>query len=88
MTNDLLLYQTEDGQTQIEVRLQGETVWLTQADMAELFQRNQSVISRHISEIFKSGELQPDENNMQKMHIGQSTKPTVYYNLDVITSVG
>ena len=49
--NELLLYQTEDGDTKIEVTLKGENVWLTQADMVQLFQRDQSVISRHINEV-------------------------------------
>ena len=55
--NKIVIYQTEDGQTQIDVRLENETVWLTQAQMAELFQRDRTAISRHISNIFKEGEL-------------------------------
>ena len=57
--SQLILYQTEDGQTQIQVIMQNDTVWLTQKEMAELFQRDKSVISRHIQNIFKEGELQP-----------------------------
>ena len=48
MTNEIIIYQTEDGQTQIDVRMENETVWLTQAQMAELFQKDQSVIARHV----------------------------------------
>jgi hypothetical protein len=84
---DLLLYQTEDGQTRIDVRIDGESAWLTQGEMAELFQKDQSVIARHIQNIFLEGEL-PEENNMQKMHIDRSKKPITLYNLDVIISVG
>ena len=83
----IILYQTEDGETQIQVTMQDETVWLTQKEMAELFQRDQSVISRHINNVFKEGELD-EESNMQKVHIANSDKPVAYYNLDVIISVG
>ena len=86
-SSQLILYQTEDGDTQIQVTMQDETVWLTQKEMAELFQRDQSVISRHVNNVFKEGELD-EESNMQKMHIANSDKPVTYYNLDVIISVG
>ncbi|MBO5616099.1 MAG: cell filamentation protein Fic, partial [Prevotella sp.] len=56
----ILLYQTPDGVTKIEVKLQNETVWLSLDQMAELFQRNKSTISRHIKNVFEEGELQPD----------------------------
>lgn len=56
----ILLYQTPDGVTKIEVKLQNETVWLSLDQMAELFQRNKSTISRHIKNVFEAGELQPD----------------------------
>jgi hypothetical protein len=55
--SELILYQTEDNRTRIEVRLENETVWLTQAQMAELFQRERSVITKHIRNIFEEGEL-------------------------------
>ena len=86
-TSQLILYQTEDGETQIQVIMQDETVWLTQKEMADLFQRDQSVISRHVNNVFKEGELD-EESNMQKMHIANSDKPVAFYNLDVIISVG
>jgi hypothetical protein len=57
LNSQLILYQTEDGQTQIQVIMQDETVWLTQKEMADLFQRDKSVISRHINNVFKEGEL-------------------------------
>ena len=85
---EILLYNTPDGQTNIEVRLVNETVWLTQAQMAELFQKDQSVIARHITNVFKEGELDR-ESNMQIVHNTLSKyKPTSLYNLDVIISIG
>ena len=60
--NQILIYQTEDGTTKIEVNLEKETVWLTQAQMAELFQRERSVITKHINNIFDDGEL--DKNSV------------------------
>ena len=64
--NKIVIYQTEDGQTQIDVHLENETVWLTQAQMAELFQKDQSVVARHINNAIKEGEL--DESNMHFLH--------------------
>ena len=84
---EIVLYQSEDGQAVLDVHLQDETVWLTQAQMEKLFQRDQSVISRHVNNIFKEGELQR-RGNMQKMHIANSDKPVAFYNLDIIISVG
>lgn len=84
-TGEIAIYQEHGGQ--IEVRLEKDSVWLTQADMAELFQRDQSVISRHIRNIFKEGELD-EESNMQKMHIASSDKPVSEFSLDVVISVG
>ena len=65
--NQILIYQTEDGQTQVDVRMENETVWLTQAQMACLFDKDQSVIARHIANVFKEGELDK-ESNMQILH--------------------
>lgn len=87
MSNEIILYQTGELTERIEVRLENETVWLSQDQMSTLFQRDQSVISRHIRNVFKEGELD-EKSNMQKMHIANSDKPVVYYNLDVIISVG
>ncbi len=84
----IIIYQTEDGQTQVDVRMENETVWLTQAQMACLFDKDQSVIARHIANVFKEGELEK-ESNMQILHNTLSKyKPTAIYNLDVIISVG
>ncbi len=87
MQQDVQLFRTPDGSTYLDVRLQGDTVWLTQGQMMALFERDQSVISRHINNIFKERELLA-ECNMQKMHIAGSDKPVALYSLDVIISVG
>ncbi len=81
------IFQSGDGSVQLDVSLQDDTVWLAQAQMMELFERDQSVISRHINKVFKEGELER-ESNMQKMHIAQSDKPVALYSLDVVISVG
>ena len=83
----IVLYQTADGRTSIDVKLENETVWLTQAQMAMLFDKDQSVIARHIKNAFSEGEI--DDSNMQILHNTLSKyKPTTVYNLDVIISVG
>lgn len=85
--SNLLIYQTEDGKTKIETRLDHETVWLTQQQMAELFQKERSVITKHIGNIFSEEELD-EKSNVQNLHIAGSDKPVKFYNLDVIISVG
>ena len=85
--NEIILYQADELPERIEVRVGEETVWLNQDQLSTLFQRDQSVISRHIRNFFKEGELD-EKSNMQKMHIANSDKPVVYYNLDVIISIG
>jgi hypothetical protein len=87
MSNEIIVYQTNELPERIEVRLENETVWLNQEQLSILFQRDQSVISRHVRNVFKEGELD-EKSNMQKMHIPNSDKPVVFYNLDVIISVG
>lgn len=84
---NFLFYQTEDGKTKIDVRLEDETVWLTQAQMADLFQRDISAISRHIKNVFDEGELDK-ESNLRFLQIPNSDKPVALYNLNVIISVG
>jgi len=91
--SQLILYQTEDGATQIQVVMQDETVWLTQKEMAELFQRDKSVISRHIQNIFKEGELAATATVAKIATVQQEgsrviSRDVEYYNLDVIISVG
>ena len=87
MQSEILIYQTEDGQTKIQTRLENETVWLSQEQMAELFQRDRSVITKHIGNIFNEGELD-EKSNVQILHISSSDKPVKFYSLDVIISVG
>jgi hypothetical protein len=91
--SELLLYQTPDGVTKIETRLHDETVWLTQAQLCELFQKSKSTISEHIKHIFEEGEL--DElstvrkfRTVQKEGNKDVEREIDYYNLDVIISVG
>jgi hypothetical protein len=84
----IIIYQTEDGKTKIETRLEDETVWLTIEQMAELFQKSRSTINEHILNIYEEKELD-NEQSMRKIGNSDfSTKPTNYYNLDVIISVG
>ncbi len=83
--NEIILFEESD--VKLEVNLTDETVWLTQEQMTELFGRNQSVLSRHIKNIFDEEELEA-KSNMQKMHIAKSDKPVTLYSLDVIISVG
>ena len=90
----ILLYQTPDGESRIEVRLQGETVWLSLEQMAELFQRNKSTISRHIKNVFEEGELRQETTVAKFATVvnrgvrGEVEDQIVYYNLDMIISVG
>lgn len=86
-TNEILIYKAEDGSPVTEVRLAGETVWLRQEQMAQLFGRERSVITRHVGNVFREGELDK-ESNVQNVHIAGSDKPVKFYNLDVIISVG
>jgi len=88
--SEIILYQTEDGGTRVQVRLQDETVWLTQQQMAELFQRERSVITKHIRNIFEEGELVEEAvcANYARTAADGKTYQTAAYNLDVIISVG
>lgn len=83
----MLIYQSEDGKIKIDVRFENETVWLSQAQMCELFGRERSVITKHIRNIFEEGELD-EKSNVHFLHIANSDKPVKYYNLDAIISVG
>lgn len=85
---ELIIYQSEDGKTRIEARLEDETVWLTLDRMADLFQKSRSTINEHILNIYEEGELS-ETTSLRKIGISDfSTKPTNFYNLDVIISVG
>ena len=85
--SQMLIYTTEDGLAKIEATFDGDIVWLSKAQMAELFQRDRSVISKHIKNVFEEGELQR-LGNVQNLHIANSDKPVEFYSLDVIISVG
>ena len=85
--SDVVIYQAEDGKTRLEVQLEKETVWLSQSQMSELFGRERSVVTKHINNVFREGELDK-QSNVQNMHIANSDKPVAFYNLDVIISVG
>jgi hypothetical protein len=84
---DIILYESDGAGVRLEVRLERETVWLTQAQMAELFQRDRTVVTRHVNHVFEEGELD-EESNVQKMHIASGDRPTSLYSLDVVVSVG
>ena len=93
MTNEIIIYQTEDGQTQIDVRMENETVWLTQAQMAELFNTDRTSIVRHINNIYKTEELEREATCAKIAQVQIEGKRSVtrtipYFNLDMIISVG
>lgn len=87
---EIIMYQTEDGLTKVDVQMSGETVWLTREQMAELFQRDRSVIGKHIKNIFDEGELRKEAVWAKFAHTAEDGKTyqVDYYNLDVIISVG
>jgi hypothetical protein len=82
-----ILFKTEDDKISVDVRIADDTVWLTQRQMAALFERDRSVIVKHIGNIFSEGELE-EKSNVQFLHIANSDKPVKFYNLNVIISVG
>ncbi|NIJ55764.1 virulence protein RhuM/Fic/DOC family protein [Dyadobacter arcticus] len=83
----IIIYETEGGDASLEVQLENDTVWLTQAQMADLFGKERSVISKHLNHVFRENELEK-EGNVHFLHIAFSDKPVAYYSLDVIISVG
>ena len=84
--SEIIIYEPTDG-GQVTVRLEGESLWLTQEQIADLFERERSVITKHLRNIFQDGEL-VEESNVQNLHIAGSDKPVKFYNLDAIISVG
>lgn len=86
--SELILYQTVDGTTKIEVRLENESVWLSIDQMADLFQKSRSTINEHILNVYSENELKEDSTMRKIGNSDFSTKPTNFYNLDVIISVG
>ena len=87
-TGDIVIFRSEDGSVHVDVVFSGETVWLTMDSMAELFGKARSTINEHILNIFEEGELKEEESVRKIGNSDFSTKPTNYYNLDVIISVG
>ena len=87
LNDKIIIYQSEDGKTQLDVKLEGETVWLNTKQMAELFDKEESNIRRHVNNVFKEAEL-TRENNVHFLHVNGVKKPVPYYTLDVIISVG
>ena len=87
INNEIVIFETEDKQVKLSVAVDNETVWLTQAQMVELFQRDVSVISRHIRNVFKEDEVD-EKSNLHFLQIPNSDKPVAFYSLDVIISVG
>ena len=85
--SEIALYEAPGGDIRLEVRLDRDTVWLTQAQMADLFGRERSVVTKHVRNVFADGEL-IEESNVQNLHIPNSDKPVTFYNLDVVISVG
>jgi death-on-curing family protein len=83
----IVIYKAKSGNVRLDVKLEKETVWLTQKQLAGLFSTERSVITKHLNNIFQTGELD-EKSNVQKMHIPFSDKPVKLYNLDVILSVG
>jgi len=85
--DNFILYTTPEGEVKLNVLLENETIWLTQEQMSQLFDRERSVITKHIGNVFNEGELE-EKSNVQILHISGSDKPVKFYNLDVIISVG
>ena len=86
--SEIIIFKTSDNTVSIDVRFEGETVWLTIDDMASLFEKSRSTINEHILNIFEEGELEKESSVRKIGNSDFSTKPTNYYNLDVIISVG
>jgi hypothetical protein len=85
--SEFIIFKTEDEKISVDVRMNDETVWLTQDQMANLFERDRTVIVKHIGKIFSEGELD-EKSNVQILHIANSDKPVKFYNLNVVISVG
>ena len=84
---EIIIYTSEDGTVSLDTKLENDTIWLTQKQMAELFGKSVSVISRHISNVFEEGELE-EKSNLHFLQIANSDKPVKLFSLDVIISVG
>ena len=87
MKKEIIIYQSKSGAIELKGNFKRETLWASQAQIVELFGVDQSVVSRHIKNIFKDGEID-EKSNMHFLHIANSDKPVVFYSLDVVLSVG
>lgn len=85
--NDVVIFESKDKEITLSVQMDGDTVWLTQSQITELFDVDRTAVTRHVNNVFKEGELDR-ESNVQKMHIPNSDRPVQFYSLDVIISVG
>ena len=85
--NQIVIYQTPKGDIKLKGDFKNEMIWASQTEIVKLFNVDQSVVSRHVRNIFKDGEV-GKKSNMQKMHIANSDKPVSFYSLDVILAVG
>ena len=83
--SDIVIY--DDGELELNISVENETIWLNQTQLCDIFEKDQSVISRHINNIFKDKEVN-EKSSMQKMHIANSDKPVNFYNLDIVLAVG
>jgi len=83
--SDIVIYN--DGELELDISVNKDTIWLTQTQLCDIFEKDQSVISRHINNIFKDNEVD-EKSNMQKMHIANSDKPVSFYSLDIVLAVG
>lgn len=86
--SEIVIYKAEDGTTEIDVKLENETLWLTRKQMARLFERDTTTIDRHVNKIYKDGELKKTSSERKLQNMQFSSRPAVLYNLDMIISVG
>lgn len=84
---EIVIYETSKKEVELKVRLEKENIWLTQAQIAKLYTKDRTVITKHISNVFKDREVD-EESNVQKMHFTHSDKPTIFYSLDIVLAVG
>ena len=87
VNGEIVLFEAPDGGIRLDVRIEHDTVWLSQQQMAELFGRERSVVTKHVNNVFREGEL-VREGNVQSLHVAGSDKPVQFFNLDVVISVG
>ena len=87
MKNKIEIYQDKDGNNELEIDFDGESVWLNQKQIVQIFQKDRTVITKHINNILKDNEVE-EKSNVQKMHIANSDKPVKFYSLDIVLAVG